>query len=636
MRAAQHNLIQGKLSQEGICARILTRVCAVVLVSLISLPVGMAKAVESADQADAVPALGSRGDLRPTAAEQQNEARLRQPGFISAGNAGVSREPAHPLTSSAAPSNEPVAATPPSDKPHSPAVELNLNSSAEHPEAKAQTTSWLNDFVPLWRQVIGANGDSAAPPSVAMTAATPRYGSDASTPGSAMAGPPADPVNPTTVTNHVQSSVTALWQPLSMRQDSHANPASGAGNQGSQQGNLATINRPIQDLGATLRQTPLFAQLAFATNGDLMDSNRADAETASTKLVAYLQEASPEPKDVDIDSAEELVPEPPATDAQRDDAGANGAESLAEAQQVGEEPEDRSLEFLRTETVLLKPGESQCDVGINYLLTETDFPILLADDMGNIVAVDEVSFRIRELSVPLQYRLGLHPRVQGFLGMPIGWSNTQVALDAFDAFQNDGGIGDLDFGLTMQLVDASVNCPYVIATVQGTAPTGGDPFTSVVGLAPTAPSLGQGFWSVAGNLLCIQPYDPVVVFYGLGVERFFAREFVGLDIEPGTQYNYTFGVGFAVNERITLSTRFFGAYVEEIEVDDQRRFGTNTEPMTIRLSATISQPCDRLVEPFVEFGITDDAVSSFLGITCTCSPHSHHKPQERDSAHAKK
>jgi hypothetical protein len=284
----------------------------------------------------------------------------------------------------------------------------------------------------------------------------------------------------------------------------------------------------------------------------------------------------------------------------------------------------------------LEPGESQCDVGINYLLTENEFPILLTDGLGEIVAVDEVDFRIRELTVPLEYRMGLVPRVQGFIGAPIGWSNTQVALDAFDAFQNDGGFGDIDFGLTAQCVEASANCPYVIGTLAATAPTGGDPFTGALSLAPTAPSLGQGFWSISGSLLFIQPYDPVVVFYGVGTEHFFSRHYVGLEIEPGSQYNYQFGVGFAVNERVTLSTRFFGAYIEELKVNGDRRFGTNIEPMTIRLSATISQPCDRLVEPFVEFGITDDAVSSFFGITWTFSPKHNRKANESTSESSKR
>ena len=66
--------------------------------------------------------------------------------------------------------------------------------------------------------------------------------------------------------------------------------------------------------------------------------------------------------------------------------GGGGKAAWPRPNGLGEEPEDNTLEFLRTETVLLKPGDTQCDVGLNYLLTETEFPILLADDMGEIVA----------------------------------------------------------------------------------------------------------------------------------------------------------------------------------------------------------------------------------------------------------
>jgi hypothetical protein len=76
-------------------------------------------------------------------------------------------------------------------------------------------------------------------------------------------------------------------------------------------------------------------------------------------------------------------------------------------------------------------------------------------------------------------------------------------------------------------------------------------------------------------------------------------------------------VGFAVNDRVTLSTRFLGSYVEELRVNRNRIFGTNVEPMTIRMAATISKPCDRIVEPFIEFGVTDAAIDSFFGITWT-------------------
>jgi hypothetical protein len=432
-----------------------------------------------------------------------------------------------------------------------------------------------------------------------------------------------------------RENVTGLWRQVAATTTSPQVAHAGSDSEQRRPEPHIVAPSPPSDLRGIVRRSSLVQQLIFAETGDLVDPTKAAAANSDARLVAHLQEQPAEPEQLQVEPNDELIPEPAAPAAERENRAAEG-DSLAGAERLGEAPEDRSLDFLRTETVLLEPGESQCDVGITYLLTENEFPILLTDGMGEIVAVDEVDFRIRELSVPLEYRMGLLPRVQGFIGAPIGWSNTQVALDAFDAFQNDGGFGDIDFGLTAQCVEASANCPYVIGTLAATAPTGGDPFTGALSLAPTAPSLGQGFWSISGSLLFIQPYDPVVVFYGIGTEHFFSRHYVGVEIEPGSQYNYQLGVGFAVNERVTLSTRFFGAYVEEIKVNGDRRFGTNIEPMTIRLSATISQPCDRLVEPFVEFGITDDAVSSFFGITWTFSPKSQRKANESTNESSKR
>jgi hypothetical protein len=421
-------------------------------------------------------------------------------------------------------------------------------------------------------------------------------------------------------------------------------PAIGA-SRGTGSESAAAAAVPNMDLGDTIRSSALVHQLSMSQNGAPNASEEAPSESATrtprispeqlttgsidpvalaavangtasqAELVAFLQELAPEPADLDI----ELGAEREALQNEEKEAqdGEDSEKSLAGAEKLGTEPEDNTLQFLRTETVLLKPGKSQCDVGIQYLFTENDFPILITDSLGNVVAVDEINFRARELSVPLEYRVGLLDKLQGFIGASVGWANTQLALDAFDVFDNDGGLGDVYFGLTMQLAAASADCPYVIGTVSAIAPTGNDPFIGAIGFAPSAPSLGQGFWSISGNLLCIQPYDPVVIFYGLGIKYLFERDFLGAEFEPGMQYEYQMGVGFAVNERITLSTRFFGSYIEEFRVNDIRRFGTNSEPMSIRMSATISKPKNRFVEPFVEFGVTDDAVSSFFGIQYT-------------------
>ena len=281
-------------------------------------------------------------------------------------------------------------------------------------------------------------------------------------------------------------------------------------------------------------------------------------------------------------------------------------------------PEDNTLEFLRATTVLLNPGQMQFDIGIEYAFTQNEFPILLTDGMGGIVGVDNVEFQSRELAVPMEIRYGVLKRLQVFVQVPVGWSNTQVTVDNFNAFDNDGGLGDVGFGATMQLRDAVRDCPYLIGTLSAIAPTGGDPFTGIGLFAPSAPTLGNGFWSIAGNLTWVQTrYDPVIVYYGLGVRQQFAHEYVGIDFQPGTEYDYTLGTGFAVNERVTLSAQFFGAYINELKADGRRLVGTNQEPMSLRFAATLAKPCNRIVEPFVTFGLTEDAVAANFGITWT-------------------
>ncbi len=346
---------------------------------------------------------------------------------------------------------------------------------------------------------------------------------------------------------------------------------------------------------------------------------------------AFLQEPLPVP---DTQSSTEGDLGLPGDLDRSEDTGANRADdtshvagderekdkqkTLVGAETLGDAPDDSTLDFLRTQTVLLNPGKHQFDIGFSYVLSENEFPVLVSDGMGNIIGVDDVEIKIRELTVPMELRYGLLPRVQGFLQVPVGWANVHAAVDNFEEFQNDGGIGDIGFGLTAQLRNAEKDKPYLIGTLAGLAPSGGDPFSAVGIISPNSPSLGNGFWAVSGSLLWVQTrYDPVVVFYGFGARYQFEHRYRGIEFEPGTEYNYTLGTGFAVNERVTLSAQFFGAYIEEIKANGERVRGTSQEPMNLRLAATLAKPKNRLVEPFLIFGLTDDAIAANFGITWT-------------------
>lgn len=295
-------------------------------------------------------------------------------------------------------------------------------------------------------------------------------------------------------------------------------------------------------------------------------------------------------------------------------AETSNEEDVSEAESLGSAPENVGIQFLRTQTVLLKPCQWQFDAGLNYTIAESDFPVAVVDAGGNVIGVSEGRIRQRLLLVPFEARYGLTSRIQLFASAPVGYSNTEFTAAGVDTFTDTGGIGDVSFGLSAQLVPGSSCRPELIGTLGVTSPTGDASLANTL-ISPEA-SLGEGFWGFTGNLLWVRNYDPVVVFYGVGANFRLDAELDGVDVDPGERFLYQFGVGFAVNQHVTLSTALIGSYWVEDRWNGVRVPGGIREPLRLRFAATIGKSC-RLVEPFAEIGMTEEAPSSRIGITWT-------------------
>jgi hypothetical protein len=307
---------------------------------------------------------------------------------------------------------------------------------------------------------------------------------------------------------------------------------------------------------------------------------------------------------------------PPSEDKENEDSTAKpAAENQPNEQQTyGQAPTNNSLQFLRDVDVLLAPGAWQLDTGFVYTHFANDFPLPIFNNTGEVVDVEEAEVRQRLLFTPLALRYGLTENIQLFSAMPIGWADTQfVAPNASETY-NVGGLGDLTFGASVHLFDGDDTLPDVIGTVGATAPTG--QFNApVFGTVPGS-ALGQGFWAYNLQLLAIHRYDPVIVFYGGGYRHLFERSFDGVLVQPGDQANYMLGVGFSINDRVTLSTTFQGFYLTNTAVNNQTVRGSNLEPLTMRFAATIVRNC-RIIEPFCVIGMTDSAPRANVGVVIT-------------------
>jgi hypothetical protein len=310
------------------------------------------------------------------------------------------------------------------------------------------------------------------------------------------------------------------------------------------------------------------------------------------------------------------LPQPPSIDGSAPQANITtpATPSNQSTQTLGEAPPDTRLEFLRKEAILLKPCEWQLDIGFSYMISDRRVTAILPPSI-----IYDARLRQRLLTMPLEFRYGLTDRIQLFANMPFGWANTENSFPGFSDAQNFGGIGDTNVGASYLLhkSDGTSCSPDVITTFGMTAPTGNG--NALIGLISTpSTTLGQGYWAGYWNVLAIHKYDPVVVFYGVGSRHYFSRDIEGFTgAKPGDQYIYQLGTGFAINERITLSTIFFGSFITEAQLNDQVVPGTILEPMYVRFATTVTRTNHRIIEPFVEIGLTDDAANARAGITWT-------------------
>lgn len=311
---------------------------------------------------------------------------------------------------------------------------------------------------------------------------------------------------------------------------------------------------------------------------------------------------------------QEPQPPPSEEEERREGAAAAGENQPNNQQTYGQAPTNNALQFLRDIDVLLAPGAWQFDTGFVYTHFANDFPLPIFNISGDVVDVEEAEVRQRLLFTPLALRYGFTENIQLFAALPTGWSNTQFVAPGASETINAGGIGDLTFGASIHLFDGDDMLPDVIGTVGATAPTG-DFNAPIFGTVPGS-ALGQGFWAYNVQLLAIHRYDPVIVFYGGGYRHLFERSFDGVEVQPGEQANYMLGVGYSMNDRVTLSTTFQGFYLTNTQIDNEDIRGSNLEPLTMRFAATIVRNC-RIIEPFCVIGMTDSAPRANAGIVFT-------------------
>jgi Putative MetA-pathway of phenol degradation len=273
------------------------------------------------------------------------------------------------------------------------------------------------------------------------------------------------------------------------------------------------------------------------------------------------------------------------------------AQPAKEDRDVREEAEaaQRAMDvFLREQKVLIRRGEVWFELNSFYSTDTRDDFVAVGAGVGRA----EVRTQVVETTAILRY--GLLNDLEADLRVPFVYADQKVDLGVSRFTSDDAGLGDVAAGLRYQVWRERGAAPDVVLSVEGKAPTGDEPF------------LGTGHWNVGGSISLVKTLDPVVLFGRVGYTATLASG--GRD--PGDEVFYQLGVGYSLNDRVSLSTQLIGAVIGHSSGDDDdttvRR--SNLNILSLQLSVTALVTKRLYVEPTVNFGLSDDAPDVIAGV----------------------
>ncbi|MDQ3775480.1 MAG: transporter [Pseudomonadota bacterium] len=280
-------------------------------------------------------------------------------------------------------------------------------------------------------------------------------------------------------------------------------------------------------------------------------------------------------------------------------AAAQPADSISrgDREKEAEEAKAQLDEFLRQQKLLFKPGELQLEVSVSYA----------QDTSENIF-----KFETRSVNTSLTARYGLAEDLEFVLGVPFAFIEQEQGSSPFVVGStrtrtDNVGLGNISGSLRYAAWREEAIRPDVVLFLLGQSPTGDEDR----GLRLNTLTLNAGHWNVGAGVTLVKTIDPVVFFGSLGYTATLEQR----GIDPGDQIPYSIGMGFSLNDKVSISTVLAGAAVRRTEVNGEESVGSAREFATLQFITTAPLSKNLYLEPFVGVGLTEEASDFLVGIS---------------------
>jgi excisionase family DNA binding protein len=269
------------------------------------------------------------------------------------------------------------------------------------------------------------------------------------------------------------------------------------------------------------------------------------------------------------------------------------AASEDDAVAIGEAPDKRTAEdiFLRSQKVLLAPGEVTADVGIFF--SRSDNLFLVAVD-GSVALAD---FERRAFTSILQARVGIFDETEAFVGANYFRETSHTFVGAQTVSRSAGSrLGDVRLGVRRTLLKEGPGRPNLIATLFAAKPT------------------DRASYAIGGGFTLVKSLDPVVLYADVSYLRTFNQDFTLVTrLVPTNRLTMTVGYALALNDSLSISASVSGAFSgrTRFAIGNLRR--QDAYSLSFGLTSWLTKGL--YLEPTVGIGLNGPAHNFTFGVT---------------------
>ncbi|MBR0679022.1 transporter [Roseomonas eburnea] len=306
------------------------------------------------------------------------------------------------------------------------------------------------------------------------------------------------------------------------------------------------------------------------------------------------------------------APAPPPTGGPAAARDGQRPSTAAEAEAARRQEQQRVLAtdptLARVGGILTPRGSISLEPEINYLYSQNTvaavngFSIIPGITFGTVDIRRDIE---RATVAALTLRYGITDRLEVNARFPYVYRSSTIQTAPADITASPitvgptgSGIGDIEFGASYQINAGQQDWPIFIANLRVKSDTGRSPFEVPIytvndpqgaflrGLARELPT-GTGFWSVEPGVTVAWATDPAVFFGGLryiwnigrtvDVQDPAGGPSTPTDLDPGDGIGMNFGVGFALNERTSLSLGYEQVWVFSSSAGGSRIAGSGLD-----------------------------------------------------------